>query len=82
LKDESYLKIEGINMQGNHLDLAAYGKKGMFQAAELDILQNDLLKINYLVEPSVVLIKKNKIYKTIDIKNYMYGKKYGKASIK
>jgi hypothetical protein len=82
LKDESKLKVNEFEVKNNHLDLAAYGKKGMFKAAQLTISTQELSKLNYLIEPSVVLTNKNSGRSTVDIKNYMYGKKYGKASSK
>lgn len=82
LKDESQLRINGIEVKNNHLDLAAYGKKGMFEAPQLTVTSDELSKLSYLIEPSVVLTNKNSIRSTVDIKNYMYGKKFGKASVK
>jgi hypothetical protein len=82
LKDESLLRIRGIKLNNNHLDLAAYAKKGLFDSSTLDVLPKEFNSFRYLIEPGVT-VKNNIVYTTTkQAKNQLYGKKYGKASVR
>ena len=82
LKDESLANIRDLNVSDNHLDLAVYGKKGMYNSPILDILPNDFGNLNYLIEPNVVVKNEIKYHTTQEAKKLLYGKKYGKASVR
>jgi hypothetical protein len=82
LKDYSSLSINAIITKNNHLDLAAYGKKGMYGPSRLSILDSSFNKLTYLIEPEVILPKSINVKYTNNIINLMYGKKYGKASVR
>lgn len=82
LKDESLAYIRDLKMSDNHLDLAVYGKKGMYNSPILDILPNDFCNLHYLIEQNVVVKNGLKYHTTHEAKKLLYGKKYGKASIR
>jgi hypothetical protein len=82
LKDGSILSFKKMICKKNHLDLAAYGKKGQYEPAVIQNIDNSFLKMNYLIEPDVNVPKKFTVTYTKDIIKYMYGKRYGKASIR
>jgi hypothetical protein len=82
LKDGSLLSLKEVTTINNSIDLAAYGKKGLYGPASIVSVDSSFRNLHYLIEPSVNLPNSLKVKFTIDIINYMYGKHYGKASIK
>ena len=82
LKDGSILSLKEITPINNHIDLAAYGKKGMYGPASIVSADSSFRNLHYLIEPSVNLPNSVKVKFTPDIINYMYGKQYGKASVR
>lgn len=82
LKDGSILSLKEITPLRNHIDLAAYGKKGIYGPAIIESADSSFRNLNYLIEPTVNLPNSLKVKFTPDIINYMYGKQYGKASVR
>ena len=82
LKDASSLSLKGIIANDNHLDLAAFSKKGIYGPSSIINIDSSFNQLHYLIEPNVYVPKSTKIKYTPDIIKYMYGKKYGKASVR
>lgn len=82
LKDGSILSLKEITPINNHIDLAAYGKKGIYGPASIVSADSSFRNLHYLIEPTVNLPNSLKVKFTPEIINYMYGKQYGKASIR
>jgi hypothetical protein len=82
LKDESLAYIRNLKVFKNHLDLAVYGKKGLYDVPILNILQQDFRDLHYLIEPDVRVMNHLNYQPTLQAKKFLYGKKYGKASIR
>lgn len=82
LKDGSILSLKEITPINNHIDLAAYGKKGIYGPASIVSTDSSFRNLHYLIEPSVNLPNSLKVKFTPNIINYMYGKKYGEASVR
>lgn len=81
LKDESLANIRALKISKNHLDLAVYGKKGLYDVPILNILTEDFRDLHYLIEPDVRVMNHLNYKTTLQAKKFLYGKKYGKASI-
>jgi hypothetical protein len=82
LKDGSVLSLKKVSPSNNHIDLAAFGKKGIYGPASIVSTDSSFKNLQYLIEPDVTLPKSLKVKYTPEIINYMYGKKYGKASVR
>ena len=82
LKDESLAYIRNLKVSKNHLDLAVYGKKGLYDVPILNILPEDFRDLHYLIEPDVQVMNHLNYKTTLQAKKFLYGKKYGKASIR
>jgi hypothetical protein len=82
LKDESLANIRALKVSKNHLDLAVYGKKGLYDVPILNILPDDFRNLHYLIEPDVRVMNHLKYQTTLQAKKFLYGRKYGKASIR
>ena len=74
--------MKEFSVINNHLDLAAYGKNGIYGPASIVSADSSFRNLHYLIEPTVNLPNSLKVKFTPDIINYMYGKQYGKASVR
>lgn len=83
VKDESTIKFSRINSENNSVDFVAYSKKAQYGISKVIDFTNQLSKLSYLIESDVsVLSPKKDIQRVSEISNMMYGKKYGKASVR
>jgi hypothetical protein len=83
LKDESTLLHENVNYQNNQVDIVGFTKKGQFGNSQLNFTSNSKLKINYLIEPGLIIKPEFLNFtRTLNVIDSLYGKKYGKASVR
>lgn len=81
IKDGSVLSIYSGKYEKNLVDLVAYGKKSKFEAPNIKKIKIEP-KLKYLIEPDVLVYSDQPVKRTRDIIKLMYGKVYGKASIR
>jgi hypothetical protein len=83
VKDESNVTISKINSEYNSIDFVAYSKKAQYGTSKVFDFSNQLSKLSCLIERDVIVLSPNKnIQRVNEISKMMYGKKYGRASIR
>lgn len=81
IKDGSELSLYSGRYENNQIDLVAYGKKSKYEAPNITRI-NIEPNLKYLIEPDVLVNTSQPVKRTRDITKLMYGKVYGKASIR
>jgi len=83
LKDESTLFHENVTYLNNQIDIVGFSKKGQFANSQLNFKNNSKLKIKYLIEPGLIIKPEFLNFnRTLNVIDSLYGKKYGKASVR
>jgi hypothetical protein len=82
IKDESIVKLDQVSFNNNMLDFVGFGKKSQYLPPTIYISGTNFSKINYLIEPDVNIVGVKGLNRQKEVINLLYGKKYGKATIK
>jgi len=83
LKDESTLFHDNVNYLNNQIDIVGFSKKGQFGNSQLKFTNNSNLKVKYLIEPGLIIKPEFlSLNRTLNVIDSLYGKKYGKASVR
>ena len=82
LKDESVITLNDVNFLNNKVDFVAYAKKAQYGHSELKASNVDFSKLFYLIEPGVIFPKGIIVARTSKVIDFMYGKKYGRQSVR
>ena len=60
----------------------AYAKKAQYGSSQITSSNLDFSKISFLVEPGVIFPKNVPVARTNNVIELMYGKKYGRKSVR
>ncbi len=82
IKDESIVKLDQVFFNNNMLDFVGFGKKSQYLPPTIYVSGINFSKTNYLIEPDVNIIGIKGLIRQKEVINLLYGKKYGKATIK
>jgi hypothetical protein len=82
LKDESIVSFNDVNFLKNKVDFVAYAKKAQYGHSRLQDSNVNFSNVSYLIEPGVVMPKGVVVARTPNVIDFMYGKKYGRQSVR
>ncbi|NBX11888.1 MAG: hypothetical protein EBR19_06760, partial [Chitinophagaceae bacterium] len=82
LKDESLFSINNVNFLKNKVDFVAYAKKAQYGHSKLQGTNMKFTNVSYLIEPGVIMPKGVVVTRTPNVIDFMYGKKYGRQSVR
>jgi len=82
LKDESLVFINSANFLKNKVDFVAYAKKAQYGHSKLQGTNMKFTNVSYLIEPGVIMPKGVVVTRTPNVIDFMYGKKYGRQSVR
>ena len=83
LKDESILNLSNTDFKNNQIDFVGFSKKAQFGNSTAIFNNKNNAKIKYLIEPGMLIKPSNMLeIRSLNVIDSLYGKKYGRESIR